>query len=221
MSALCRSLRSWSFADQVRQVVAVRSAAASRGARRAHADHTSHCSSGRAAPAAPATRGSVGLQAADPHAGEPLTVARFETSIGSGAAGAGVITTPATASPAARAASTVSSVWLIVPRPVRPRSPRQPQVDREVAHQVARSDRHQQAADALGDQSRGPAAARAAPATPAGSIARRRAAASRRDGGPKPVGATCSRVWRAPVALASSSSGGEAPGRLVGPGTTS
>ena len=36
-----------------------------------------------------------------------------------GSPGQGVITTPATLSPAARAASTVSSVWLIVPSPVR------------------------------------------------------------------------------------------------------
>ena len=36
-----------------------------------------------------------------------------------GSSGQGVMTTPATRRPAARAASTVSSVWLIVPSPVR------------------------------------------------------------------------------------------------------
>ena len=37
----------------------------------------------------------------------------------SGCSGQGVIATPATVSPAARADPIVSSVWLIVPRPVR------------------------------------------------------------------------------------------------------
>ena len=60
-------------------------------------------------------------------AGSPLTgtpasrssVSRLDASIGSGRSGHGVITMPATSRPTARAASTVSRVWLIVPSPVR------------------------------------------------------------------------------------------------------
>ena len=68
---------------------------------------------------------------------------------------------PATASsrpraargPAARAASSVSSVWLIVPRPGRAATTSgMPQVEREVAHEVAGRDRHHQPADALADE---------------------------------------------------------------------
>ncbi len=44
---------------------------------------------------------------------------RFERSISPGEAGHGVSTTALTSSPAARAASSVSSVWLIVPKPGR------------------------------------------------------------------------------------------------------
>ena len=44
-------------------------------------------------------------------------VSRFDSSTGLGASGQGVSTTAATSSPAARAASIVSSVWLIVPSP--------------------------------------------------------------------------------------------------------
>ena len=61
----------------------------------------------------------------------------------------------------ARAAS-VSSVWLIVPRPgSRGDQHRQPQRDRKVAHAVVVVQRHQQPADAL-DDGRAPAGARAA-----------------------------------------------------------
>ena len=44
-------------------------------------------------------------------------VSRLERSISVGSSGQGVRTTAATSSPAARAASSVSRVWLIVPRP--------------------------------------------------------------------------------------------------------
>ena len=47
------------------------------------------------------------------------TVSRFDCSSRLGSAGHGVITTASGSSPAARAASSVSSVWLIVPRPGR------------------------------------------------------------------------------------------------------
>ena len=62
-------------------------------------------------------------------------------------------TTAATSRPAARAASIVSSVWLIVPRPGEAAiDQREAEVDGEVADQVAGRERHEQAADALADQ---------------------------------------------------------------------
>src|SRR5215207_697563 len=77
----------------------------------------SQSSMGRHAPARASATGVV--------RGSPLTgtlpslsiVTRLDRSIAAGSSGQGVITTPATRRPAARAASTVSSVWLIVPRP--------------------------------------------------------------------------------------------------------
>ena len=82
----------------------------------------------------------AGQAAAPPRPHSRSIVSRFEASIASGCAGHGVITTPATASPAARAASTVSSVWLIVPE-ARPRGhhEREPQLDGQVAHEVVRA----------------------------------------------------------------------------------
>ena len=82
-------------------------------------------------------------------------MSRFESSIGLGSSGHGVMTTPATVSPPARAASTVSSVWLIVPRPGRAAiTTGRREVERQVAHEVAGRERHHQAADALADQQR-------------------------------------------------------------------
>ena len=70
-----------------------------------------------------------------------------------GSPGHGVSTTPATARPAARAASSVSSVWLIVPRPGRAAttSGKPSATARSRTRAVARQ-RHEQAADALGDE---------------------------------------------------------------------
>ena len=63
------------------------------------------------------------------------------------------MTTPATRSPTARAASTVSSVWLIVPSPGRAATTTgSAEVHREVAHRVADREWHEQAADPLADQ---------------------------------------------------------------------
>ena len=90
---------------------------------------------------------------------------------GSARSGQGVSTTAATSRPAARAASIVSSVWLIVPRPGEAAiDQRQPEVDREVADQVVAAERDQQAADPLADEDVGAAGRRGA------------AAASRRSG---------------------------------------
>ena len=54
---------------------------------------------------------------------------------------------------AARAASSVSSVWLIVPRPGRAATTtRQPEHHREVAHAVLEAQRREQPADPLDDE---------------------------------------------------------------------
>ena len=140
---------------------------------------------------------------------------RLERSTADGSSGQGVRTTAATSSPTARAASTVSSVWLIVPRPGGGGDhDRQRQLASEVAHQVAERQRDQQPADALADEEVGarPAAARAASTSRAGSIAlagqlgaevrgdraaRSGTARSRRRTGAEPGGAAKQRVVRA------------------------
>ena len=67
-------------------------------------------------------------------------MARFERVITDGSSGHGVMTTPATSSRAARAASIVSSVWLIVPSPGRAAmTSRQAERDRQVADRVLRA----------------------------------------------------------------------------------
>ena len=69
-----------------------------------------------------------------------------------GCGGHGVSTTARTSRPAARAASTVSSEWLMVPRPgPRGHHHRPAEVDREVADRVAERERHEQPAHALAD----------------------------------------------------------------------
>ena len=86
-------------------------------------------------------------------------VSRLELSTRLGAAGQGVSTTRRTSSPAARADSIVSRVWLIVPSPGRRGDrQRQPQVASEVEDQVLAGQRHQQAADPLADEGIGFAA---------------------------------------------------------------
>ena len=70
-----------------------------------------------------------------------------------GSSGHGVSTTARTSSPAARAASIVSSEWLIVPRPgPRGDDERQAERDGEVAHVVAVAERDEQPSDALDDE---------------------------------------------------------------------
>ena len=79
------------------------------------------------------------------------TVSRLERARSS--SGQGVITTPTGSRPAARAASSVSSVWLIVPSAgARGDHERQVEVEGQVADQVAGRERHEQPADALADQ---------------------------------------------------------------------
>ena len=89
-------------------------------------------------------------------------VSRFELSIGPGSSGQGVSTTQATSRPTARAASSVSSVWLIVPRPGGAATTSgSPSSSGEVADQVAGGQRHQQPADPLADERRRRSAAAA------------------------------------------------------------
>ena len=80
-------------------------------------------------------------------------VSRFERSSGEGCSGHGVSTTARTARPAARAACSVSSVWLIVPRPgraaIRTSNPSATARSRTVK---SSAQRHQQAPDPLHDQ---------------------------------------------------------------------
>jgi hypothetical protein len=76
-----------------------------------------------------------------------------------------VSTTARTSSPAARAASTVSSVCEIVPSPgARGDHDRQPERDREVAHREAQRERDEQPADALDEDRVGAPPRRAAAA---------------------------------------------------------
>ena len=81
----------------------------------------SHASTGSAPPAAASASTAVPTSGNVATATPPIRaiVSRLETSMGDGRAGHGVRTTARTSSPAARAASSVSSVWLIVPRPGR------------------------------------------------------------------------------------------------------
>ena len=177
-----------------------------------------------ARPAARVARAWSGARRGDGHPAEPLHRLAVRTSIGSGSAGHGVITTPATRRPAARAASIVSSVWLIVPRPVRAAiTTGRPRSTREVADQVGGRERDHQAADALDDERvaalppRRGRRRRAAPAsisTPACSAAR-----CGESGGPKRYGATSSGDWPQFATEASSSwSWPHSPGSSSRPG---
>ena len=94
---------------------------------------------------------------------------RLERCMTLGRSGHGVSTTARTSSPAARADSTVSSVWLMVPRPgPRGDDDRPVEVDRQVAHGVAQRERDEQPADALGDHDVGRAARARGPRAPPG-----------------------------------------------------
>ena len=95
-------------------------------------------------------------------------VSRFESSTGSAPRATASARRRRPRGPRCRAASSVSSVWLIVPRPGRGGDhERQAEVGGEPAHVVAVGQRDEQAADALDDQhvvavrGRRPAAARA------------------------------------------------------------
>src|SRR6202034_2695499 len=76
--------------------------------------------SGTEAPAAASGPGSADVTNGSPTTGSLARrwiVSRLDRTIASGSSGQGVITIPATRSPAATATCTVSSVWLILPRP--------------------------------------------------------------------------------------------------------
>ena len=152
------------LADQVRDVVGVRAGPRAEVLLVAHSDHGNHSSRGRCDPAFASEPGSV---AGRPLTGTPAsrsTVARLEISIGSGSAGQGVITTPDNRQP--RGPGGLDRQQRVVDRAQAGAGrdhERQAEVDREVAHEVARRDRHEQAADALRDQHAGRRRRRARP----------------------------------------------------------
>ena len=92
-------------------------------------------------------------------------------------------TTPATARPRARATSTVSAVWLSVPRPGRATiSERQAEREREVGERLALVDRDEQPAGALDEDAVGARAQLARGGHDRIQARLRRALETRRDG---------------------------------------
>src|SRR4051794_26930942 len=176
----------------------------------------SQSAAGSPAPAAarPATSTPTAGSVQTPTPVASAIVPRFERCITVGSSGHGVSTTARTSSPAARAASTVSSVWLMVPSPGRaatttgrPSAPARSGPVKSTA-----SGPSTPPPPSTTSASAPAAAARAAATTPAGSIAVPASSAARcgETAGPKRSGATASGAT--PAAAPSSSWSAGRPG---------
>ena len=120
----------------------------------------SQSASGSRDPAAASASGVGRSSGARPLTGTPVRasiVSRLERSIALGAAGQGVSTIPRTSSPAPRAASTVSRVWLIVPEArAGGEHHRQAELPRQISDVEALAERDEQSPDALDDRQPSP-----------------------------------------------------------------